>query len=1245
MKIKNLIINIILIFGLSVPIWAQSDGVQFSPTGGVYAEAFPVTLTCDNSDLTIRYTLNGSTPNGKSAPYSQPLMLNNNLKSRSNIYRIQISPKNEFHLPHSVTKGIVIRAAAFDNQGNRVSPVVTQSYFIGSLGCDLHELPVISICADSLSLFAHDTGILVPGKFCDPKDPDNTGNYAQHGREWERAVNVEFYADGNCGFNQTAGLRTHGGIRARRAQQKGLKIYARNEYGKKNFKYKIFEESELEKYKHLILRPFRNAATPSGVNDWLANQIAAPLNMGTTASRPVTLFLNGEYWGIYFIEEKVDERYLENHYVVDCNNVNITNFFGTPECGSSEDYLSLFHWLETADLSDTTQYHQLSKQIDIPNIIDYYIFELFSTNWDWPGNNARCWQVPNGPWHWVFYDGDCCLDKLEYDVYMMATFTGEYWSTGRIPTLFFRKLLESKIFKNQFLLRLAQLNKTRFSYQETKPHLDKIHQLLKEEIPMQVQRFGIPQSVAEWEESCQEIDHYLSEREDKFWQQTTNYFHIRNDKILSVVSRTNHTFSGKKLKLIVTAEEYCVTPMEIYDPRGNIIHNQYLFLHQGKNKVTINLGKRSGVYIVKVGDMVCEITKISYAIPIVIIISVVLLSIALIFLINRRKRTSLLLLCLLLPSWLLAQNSEVHISPNGGVYANPFPVWLTCENPNYHIRYTLNGSIPNQSSLLYAAPLTLSTQMHSKSDIYKIPISPEDQFYLPNSIIKAIVIRAAAFDTQGNRVSPVVTQSYFIRSLGCDLHKLPIVSICADSLSLFAHDTGILVPGDLFDPEDVDLPGNYSQHGREWERTVNVEYYDTTNCGFNQTAGLRTHGGPVTRRAQQKGLKIYAREEYGNKNFKFKIFEESEIDKFKHLILRPFSNSCTPAGIQDWLANHIAAPLNFGVTDSRPVALFLNGEYWGIYFIEEKVDERYLESHYDVDHNNVNIIAQWAELEAGSSDEFYSLYYSLAESDLSDSAQYSHFSTKIDIANIIDYYIFELFSANRDWPINNVRCWQIPGGPWHWVFYDGDWCLSFADFDVYGNATYSGTMSWPTSGWSTLFLRKLIESTSFKNQFITRLEQVNKQYFAYKFTKPYLTRIYNTLKDEIPQQSQRFNNPKSTTEWNNHCQDIDNFLAQRENRFWIETQRFFHLKEDNISSFTCYPNPIRQGRNLNLQTVAEDNCTVWVSVYDLNGRFTYGQYFFLQKGDNTVQLDMEFLSGIYFIKMGPFTKKVIVINP
>lgn len=639
---KRPILFLVFLLMLTAFLRAQSSEVKFSPTGGVYADAFPVTLTCDNPGLTIRYTLNSSTPDRNSTPYSSPLLLSNGMCSKSDIYKILISPKDEFYLPDSVTKGIVIRAAAFDNAGNRISPVITQSYFIKSLGCEIHNLPIVSICADSLPLFAHDTGILVPGDLFDPKDLEHSGNYAQHGREWERAVNVEYYGPDNKGFNQTAGLRTHGGILARRAQQKGLKIYARNEYGKKNFRCKIFEESNLEKYKRLVLRPFKNSASSAGVNDWLANQLAAPLNMGTTASRPVILFLNGEYWGIYFIEEKVDERYLESHYVVDGNNVNIISSWIGADAGTSDDWLALYNWLKEADLRDSAQYRYLSERIDIQNIIDYFIFELYSANWDWPSNNARCWQSPGEPWRWLFYDGDCCLDNLEYDAYLMATFTGRSWASCEWSTLFFRKLLESDTFKSQFLSRLDQLNKTFLNYRRTRPYLERICRLLRAEIPMQVQRFGNPQSVSQWEESCQKIDHFLSVREEQFWQQTSGFFHLMNDKVSSMTCNSKRTSSGKGLMLTITTEEGCAALMEVRDPKGRIIHHEYVVLHQGENRMPLKLGKRWGTYVVMVGEATCKVTKISYT-TLIIIFIIMLAAFAATFLKIRRKRASLLL--------------------------------------------------------------------------------------------------------------------------------------------------------------------------------------------------------------------------------------------------------------------------------------------------------------------------------------------------------------------------------------------------------------------------------------------------------------------------------------------------------------------------------------------------------------------------------------------------------------------------
>ena len=138
--------------------------------------------------------------------------------------------------------------------------------------------------------------------------------------------------------------------------------------------------------------------------------------------------------------------------------------------------------------------------------------------------------------------------------------------------------------------------------------------------------------------------------------------------------------------------------------------------------------------------------------------------------------------------------------------------------------------------------LVLNDSLFSQSNIYTIVNTIPSQFYLPDDIKRCIVIRAAAFDPNDNCVSEVVTNTYCIRALGCDLHGMPMVSLTTDSLSLFDYETGIFIPGALYDPADSTHTGNYRMKGIEWERQINMEFYEPDNRGINQVCGLRMHG-------------------------------------------------------------------------------------------------------------------------------------------------------------------------------------------------------------------------------------------------------------------------------------------------------------------------------------------------------------------------------------------------------------------
>ena len=541
------------------------------------------------------------------------------------------------------------------------------------------------------------------------------------------------------------------------------------------------------------------------------------------------------------------------------------------------------------------------------------------------------------------------------------------------------------------------------------------------------------------------------------------------------------------------------------------------------------------------------------------------------------KKTTTIIVLIFMALCSFSQTDNVIFSASGGFYDDVFQLQMSNSNPQNHIRYTINGNQPTAQSQIYTEPLVLDYSKYSKSDIYTVINSPVNDFYLPDSIQHCIVIRAAVFDENDSCVSKIKTNSYFIGELGCDTHNLPVISICADSLDLFDYNTGIFVPGVYFNPGYPHSTGNYFMTGRDWERVINFEFYKLNNQGINQNVGLRTHGNQQRWRSQ-KGMKIYARDEYGPKRLNYKFFDEIPVESFKHLVLKPYQATWNGAGCEDFISEHIASALDMETMASRPAVLFINGEYWGVYYVTERSDERYLQDHYglDPDSVNINIISDWEfSVDHGSAYNFMEFYNWMEQADLSDDTQYEYAETRMDIDNFIDYMIFNLFSANRDWPNKNMRVWQVDNSKFRWIFFDGDGCLASQSFDVFANAVYVGTSTYPSSTRATLFFRRLLENESFKQRFESRFEELTATVFAYANTYPYYEYIKTKLQDEVPNQIFRFGGPPSSyNSWVYYCMSvIKKFLQERPEDILFQLYDFMAIDEILSENISIYPNP------------------------------------------------------------------------
>ena len=128
--------------------------------------------------------------------------------------------------------------------------------------------------------------------------------------------------------------------------------------------------------------------------------------MDKHASCPV--FINGKYWGIYNLREKLNKHFFKTNYDIDDYSIDMIKNYGKIQSGTSAHYSNMLHYLRNNDITDSVHYKYLSTQMDIDNFMDYVGCELYFVNTDWPCNNNKWWRPrsPEGKWQWIIYDTD-----------------------------------------------------------------------------------------------------------------------------------------------------------------------------------------------------------------------------------------------------------------------------------------------------------------------------------------------------------------------------------------------------------------------------------------------------------------------------------------------------------------------------------------------------------------------------------------------------------------------------------------------------------------------------------------------------------------------------------------------------------------------------------------------------------------------------------------------------------------------
>lgn len=452
----------------------------FSLKGGVYLKSQQLQLM-DTSGI-VYYTTDGTEPSSSSKKYSEPIL---------------------------IEKNTVIRATAYAN--GRKRNIETQSYFIGRK----FDMAVVSIVVNPDDFFGYERGIYVKGCCADSVPPYRGANFW---KGWERKINIEFYEpDGKLAFNQMAGARIFGGF-SKGLPMKSLAIVARKEYGNNRFEHQIFPNKEITKFKSFILRSSGSDFNKAHFRDALLTNLVEPLDIEIQAYRPAVVFINGEYWGIHNVREKINEDYLKRNCGVNPDSVDIMKHRNDLQVGKRTHYQALIKYMEKTDFSDQSEIRQLNTMMDIDNYINYNQTEIYIDNRD-AGGNIRYWrpETPGGRWRWILFDTDISFGITDWKAYKTNTLfkmtnkNTEAWPDPAWSTFIIRKLLENDSVKNVYINRFADHLNTVFSEKNVHFKIDSIASLLRSEMPYHVERWR-SNTLEKWERNIQVMKDFASER-------------------------------------------------------------------------------------------------------------------------------------------------------------------------------------------------------------------------------------------------------------------------------------------------------------------------------------------------------------------------------------------------------------------------------------------------------------------------------------------------------------------------------------------------------------------------------------------------------------------------------------------------------------------------------------------------------------------------------------------------------------
>ena len=437
---------------------------------GAYDRSLSITLSGEGK---IYYTLDGTEPTAKS---------------------------NEYKAPIKVDGIASIRAVCIN--GDRTSALTSFFYLV-----DInHSCPVLNVAIKEEYLYG-DKGII---------------NHINKDYEYESYVTM--MDNGVELWSAPCGLCLHGND-SKKEEKQNFQLRFRSKYGLSKLDYPLFEDREYTTFNSLLLKSGSEDFKSTGFRDELCTTLLdGTTNLSILACRPVILYLNGEYRGIYWLRERYDQLYCAHQLGVSKDSINLLHTYGTVQSGTEGNYSALLKYVGKHDMKNEEAYKYVMDRIDAYSLMDWYICRSYVCDLDLA--NVRFYQSTedDGKWHWCYFDLDWAFYH-QHDQGLQKVMPNNGHHT------LIRSLLKNPEFQDMFLKRYAELLHTVLNEQAVNAKIDQFVSWMEPEIEQDRAKYGL--TVERWRTNIEKIRTYVKDsvRIKNVLASIKSYFGLSTDEM------------------------------------------------------------------------------------------------------------------------------------------------------------------------------------------------------------------------------------------------------------------------------------------------------------------------------------------------------------------------------------------------------------------------------------------------------------------------------------------------------------------------------------------------------------------------------------------------------------------------------------------------------------------------------------------------------------------------------------------